>query len=318
MSEKDHKLPLERPELDKPYYAVVETRRGQALLEVAYDDNPTNPRSDRDNIGALYSWTPRITCLDENPYRHEEDFLAEAFADNGCCADHLYEATKATEGRLVPRLVTFQDYDYEPTRDRDMADYVALFDGDEMAYDKNGGEILWDVPSGDDLLVGCEQAAWQIGSYLASCYPYDLTVGLLKSDCAIVPIFGLSHSGVTISARRFNDRWDSGVVGFGYIDGETARDNFPNADSPIEAARNYLISGIEEYDRYLNVDVYEYTLYDLDGDEIGAERNINVPYKSLAKTITEALDITTAKSLGCHHDVEEALDAWRGDKAPER
>ena len=81
-----------------------------------------------------------------------------------------------------------------------------------------------------------------------------------------------------MSTTSFNDRWDSGQVGWIYTDKETVlsqRDKFQNIKGNLikitkhnwkEAAYQFLKGEVKEYDMYLQGDVYGIVIEEYDSD----------------------------------------------------
>jgi hypothetical protein len=81
------------------------------------------------------------------------------------------------------------------------------------------------------------------------------------------------HSGITMRTTPFSCRWDSGQVGFIYMDRKTLLREAPNspkiATPKAKAwARGCLKGEVETYDQYLNGDVWGYIIEDEDENEI--------------------------------------------------
>lgn len=92
-----------------------------------------------------------------------------------------------------------------------------------------------------------------------------------------LPLYLYDHSGITMSTGRFSCPWDSGQVGFIYVEKEKAIDEWgilhrgPMTPEMIEQkAYEYLTGEVETYDQYLTGDVYGYVVqvaeFDEDGD----------------------------------------------------
>jgi len=79
-----------------------------------------------------------------------------------------------------------------------------------------------------------------------------------------LPIYLYEHSGVTISTSSFRDPWDSGQVGWVYMEATTLDTEFGGDRTRAEG---YLKSEVEEYDTYLRGEVYGYTVQK-DGEEL--------------------------------------------------
>jgi hypothetical protein len=88
--------------------------------------------------------------------------------------------------------------------------------------------------------------------------------------CIILPLFLYDHSGITIATTSFNDRWDSGQVGFIFASLAKIRECYgvKRVTAKVrERALASLRSEVGTYDDYLTGDVYGYILEDEDGNE---------------------------------------------------
>jgi hypothetical protein len=85
-----------------------------------------------------------------------------------------------------------------------------------------------------------------------------------KTAC-IKRLFLYDHSGITISTSSFNDRWDSGTVGFIFITKKDLRKNFLKkrvSKKLIERCNSIIEGEVSEYDSYLRGDVYTMSTYE--------------------------------------------------------
>lgn len=79
----------------------------------------------------------------------------------------------------------------------------------------------------------------------------------------ILPLFLYDHSGITMSTGSFNDRWDSGQVGFIFATRSQVKGCFIVGDEELpadidERVERCLKGEVETYDQYLRGDVYGY------------------------------------------------------------
>jgi len=77
----------------------------------------------------------------------------------------------------------------------------------------------------------------------------------------ILPLYLYDHSGITMRTCSFNDRWDSGQVGFIYTTLEKCIKEFGDGFSIIKI-EEILRAEIDEYDMYLTGDVYWYRIFE--------------------------------------------------------
>jgi hypothetical protein len=103
----------------------------------------------------------------------------------------------------------------------------------------------------------------------------EIEAHLIKEYNAVIilPLYLYDHSGITMATTSFNDRWDSGQIGFIYMDRETILKEAPGSPKILTAkakkwATKCLESEVTTYDQYLTGDVYGYIIEDAEGDEI--------------------------------------------------
>lgn len=96
--------------------------------------------------------------------------------------------------------------------------------------------------------------------------------GLNRRDIIHIPVFMYDHSGIALSSRSFNDRWDSVVLGFLYETRADIRREFkvkrisPKLEKTI---RFRLFGEIEELSAWANGETYYFTIPALDDLGIG-------------------------------------------------
>lgn len=77
----------------------------------------------------------------------------------------------------------------------------------------------------------------------------------------ILPLYLYDHSGLSMSVGPFNDRWDSGQVGFIYADEDKCIKEF-GKDYKYSDVKNILRAEVEVYDLYLSGQVYGYKIFE--------------------------------------------------------
>lgn len=105
---------------------------------------------------------------------------------------------------------------------------------------------------------------------------------------AITPVYLYDHSGLAINTTGFNCPWDSGQLGWAFINSHTLAKSglYPDqADAIVKAE-------IDEYGHYLSGNVYSYTITDHNGDITGSCHGF--------------YDITHAREAALHEVTEES------------
>ena len=83
-----------------------------------------------------------------------------------------------------------------------------------------------------------------------------------NKGAVILPLYLYDHSGVTIKTTSFNDRWDSGQVGFIYLTKEGMKKYYGESMPRYwkKRAKEILLSAVKTYDDYLTGNVYGFKL----------------------------------------------------------
>lgn len=82
----------------------------------------------------------------------------------------------------------------------------------------------------------------------------------------ILPLYLYDHSGLSISTGSFNDRWDSGQVGFIYADDKQCVKEFGEhysvQNEMLQKIEKILRTEVEVYDYYLSGQVYGFKIFE--------------------------------------------------------
>jgi hypothetical protein len=98
-----------------------------------------------------------------------------------------------------------------------------------------------------------------------------------KNAGVVLPVYMYDHSGITISTKPFSCPWDSGQIGFIYVDKKSAKENFYSKKrKPYQVwnkelekkVTECLESEIKIYDDYLNGNVYGFVITGPNGEEV--------------------------------------------------
>jgi len=87
-------------------------------------------------------------------------------------------------------------------------------------------------------------------------------MNILKSHYYIKPVYILDHSGVKLSLNPFNDKFDSGLLGYCYITKEEAKSLFKTSTMTLtkEIMSNYINEFIQDYNYYINGECYIFSI----------------------------------------------------------
>jgi hypothetical protein len=89
--------------------------------------------------------------------------------------------------------------------------------------------------------------------------------------CVCLPIYMYDHSGLAINTTGFSCPWDSGQIGFIFIDKQTIRKEYGVkriSKKLRQRIEKYLIGEVETYDNYLSGSVFGYQIKETEEDEI--------------------------------------------------
>lgn len=110
---------------------------------------------------------------------------------------------------------------------------------------------------------------------------------------AILPLYLFDHSGISVSVTSFNDRFDSGQVGWAFIT-KSNSDKMGYEGLSTEEYENIIKGEIETFDHYLRGNVYGYIVESRNGSElescwgfIGSMDDALAEGKSMAESIIE-------------------------------
>jgi hypothetical protein len=87
----------------------------------------------------------------------------------------------------------------------------------------------------------------------------------------VLPVYAYIHGGIALNTTGFSCPWDSGQSGCIYVSKDKVREWFnvkrisPKLFNKVLKA---LVAEVEEYNMYLNGDVYGYIIKDNDGNEV--------------------------------------------------
>lgn len=97
----------------------------------------------------------------------------------------------------------------------------------------------------------------------------------IDKNLIVLPLRLYDHSGISMSTSNsypYNDRWDSGQVGYIYCTKQKALEEWGNkriTDKVIQMAVTCMQGEVSTYSQFIEGDVYGYMIEDADGEEFG-------------------------------------------------
>lgn len=91
---------------------------------------------------------------------------------------------------------------------------------------------------------------------------------LKRKDIHWLPLYLYDHSGITMSTGAFSCSWDSGQVGFIYLEKEVHKRECNRKRANKKHMEEIMRAEVEEYDNYLTGEVYGYIVEDEEGNNI--------------------------------------------------
>ena len=212
-------------------------------IEKKSDPDPDDPSKWESNLGTIACWHTRYTLGNENPKDDPQNWLAMKFKDF---------MAKDRNARSM----------YEYLRANQHGTHVSMRDN------ANGGQT-WTLFYGsmiddpNDVFTVTVADPADIASipqeFFDACCEEMSTkeriAVLNRSGWLFLPLFLMDHSGLSMSTEDFNDRWDSGQVGWIYTEKSRA-EKLWCADWDIDRARQELKDQVMEYDKFLRGEYY--------------------------------------------------------------
>lgn len=161
-----------------------------------------------------------------------------------------------TEYKLPDNRVLTIDNDTDAASPREMGDYLGTICALHPRYDL-GDKDKHNYHYADYVGRG-------IGALLKD----------IKRDhkpLAILPLYLLDHSGLSMRTSDFGDRWDSGMVGFIFVQKKDKENLWGKTRLTQKKALDILESEVKEYDAYLRGHTYGYTIEKIETCNLGHE-----------------------------------------------
>ncbi len=122
-----------------------------------------------------------------------------------------------------------------------------------------------------------------------------------RKDVVALPLFLYDHSGITMNTTGFSCPWDSGKVGYIYVDTAKIRQEFNLLDPSKKIHKDVkdkvikiLEQEVKTYDQYLTGEIYGFVIEDSEGEHIDSCWGFYGDYKKGAlKEAKDVVDYTT-------------------------
>lgn len=220
------------------------------LLQVMYDDEPLNPRTDYDNFGKMVCWHSRYNLGDEHDFEDTNELL-KSLARDSVEPDALISLVRSGKVEGVKLEYNQSDGGWTVSEYDDYFKkwFTTFFEG-SMADNKQ--DIFEDI---------------------LNTLPDQLFYALASEKNLILPLNLYDHSGLSMSVSSFIGRaqhaeWDSGQVGWIYATADSIRAEYGNCSAEsVEKAKALLKSEVETYNYYLSGQCYGFRLYE-NGEEM--------------------------------------------------
>lgn len=202
-------------------------------LEIGIDDFPVSYGIEN-NLSTMISWHRRYNIGNEHNFVTPNDFFMDLVMYN------------------VPKENVI---DYVKSGKADLLDLKQEDDSYILTYyDKEKTES--NIYRKEEFLP--HEAI--IDSIVQELKDYEL-FELVKQNNIIKPLYMFEHSDISISTVDYNDRWDSGQIGWIYISYDDIKKEYGaiNEDT-LKLAEDIINSEVENYDYYLRGELYYYEL----------------------------------------------------------
>lgn len=231
----------------------IRFKYGEKLMVVMFreDMEPENPREQSDELGKMVCWHGRYRLGDRHDYRDPEDFLRGLTRE---IISWELIAGKIINGETQMKVVRDDDPENE-TPFSLVVPYILPWKGEYEICKAKTVDELFSRFNRDAILE-------------------DLTTtelhGLLQEsdDIVLMPLWLYDHSGISMSTSHtypYNDRWDSGQVGWIYLTKERflSETGYEEVQWP-EKACEMLEAEVVIYDQYLCGETYGFQVFEFD------------------------------------------------------
>lgn len=201
-------------------------------VRVCQDFDPGNPR-EWDNVGTMVCWHRDYALGDEQPDCSPDDYTARLACEQDEVLAWLHDIHDTFDLGMEDVRRYMRDVTHNVRRGYNTQDFLA---GEWVMY-REAQQVMKDIDA-------------RIRSTLDEHY-------------VMLPLYLYDHSGITIGTGPFGCPWDSGQVGFIYVEWEKAvreygltDERFPTIEEKVKRVEEALRAEVKVYDQYLTGDVY--------------------------------------------------------------
>lgn len=116
----------------------------------------------------------------------------------------------------------------------------------------------------------CHIVTWsskyRIGDEQPRCTPEEWLADVVAGS-VVFPVFMHDHSGITLSLSDFNDKWDSGQIGYAVVNEKTMKELLTAEERTPEKLKEFVDSELQAYNNWANGNCWGYVFTDEHGNE---------------------------------------------------
>lgn len=247
---------------------MLATDKKRYKIKVEYDDMPMNPRVENENFGHMICWHRRYSLGDE--HNHDEPI----------------ELLKEMAGSTLS--------------EKDVINYIKEGKSETVKLQYNRSSREWELNVYCDFLkkwfteftfdTKLEKAPLSLKDEILEFLEINDLHTLAEQKNIILPLYLYDHSGITMNTSGFHCPWDSGQVGFIYVNYDEVKDNYGSLNQGnLIKAKELLESEVQEYDYYIRGNCYGFII-ECDGEEIDSCWGFLGDFRDVLENMKENVD----------------------------
>lgn len=163
----------------------------------------------------------------------------------------------------------------------------------------------------------CWHSRQNLGDKHEFADPQEAQKYFKETQAIVLPLYLYEHGGITMRTSGFSCQWDSGQVGFIYIERKQAIKEWGKkkiTPRVRDRAINYLKGEVKEYDHYITGAVYGYTIEGIEEeDSCWGFYGYDHKKSGLLEMAESAIDYEVSSKLKKHF---KQMKAWIKGKVP--